>query len=63
MMKITIRKVGKGHNKKACSRPLWCERKERAGRGKVMNGRELFCFCCLLYTCCNRKRLKLTGRF
>jgi hypothetical protein len=37
MMKITIRKVDRGHSKKECSRLLWCEQKGRAGRGKAMN--------------------------
>jgi hypothetical protein len=37
------RKVGKGDGKRGCSRPLCCERIGRAGRGKVMDGKELFC--------------------
>jgi hypothetical protein len=60
MMKITNRKFNRDHSKKECSRTLWGERKGRAGRGKAMNEKQLFCFCGLCM--CGNKRMFKVNR-
>jgi hypothetical protein len=55
----TSRKVDRGHSKKECSRPLWNERRGRAGR--AMNEKELFCFCGLC-VCGNKGMFKVNRK-